>query len=76
MFKTAERIYDFGARLPMAPERIAYFSGILALCHAMVEIEVGNSLIRGFETVVGVLTITASLNTKEAIETIDNRGNM
>ena len=76
MFKAAERICDFGGRLPMAPERIAYFSGIFALCHAMTEIEFGNPLIGGIETIVGALTITASLNTKEAIETIDNRGNM
>ena len=76
MLESIDSLYRFTKKLPMAPERIAFWTGTFCAANAIYDIEFGNPILGGIEATLGALTIYASLNTKAAHEALDNRGSL
>lgn len=72
MIEVVERVYNFSEKLPLAPERVAFYTGITSIIEGMYNIEFGNPIVGGALTILGAITLGASVSTERAHSIIDN----
>ncbi|MDQ5886274.1 MAG: hypothetical protein QG628_671 [Patescibacteria group bacterium] len=72
MTNIAVRIYNFAEQLPAAPERTAFYTGLIGVIDGMYHIEFGNPIVGGSLAILGAVAIGASLNTERAHNVLDS----
>ncbi len=75
MIEIVERVYDTAQKLPLGPERLAFYLGLSSVVEGMYEIEFDNPIVGGSLAVIGSVALIASFNTAAARAALDNRGN-
>ena len=68
-----ELIYEFGNKLPIAPERFTYYSGLFSIVHGAVATELANPIMGGIEVIVGTVAICAAVSSVPT-ETVGQQG--
>ncbi len=75
LFEISARMANFAEQLPVI-ERTAFYVGIVSIAIGAAETELSNPLFGGVHVILGSLSMLSSVSTQEAMEVLDNRGNL